>query len=58
LAFPQPLPPEPTPVPAGPAVGFTSNSVALVGVVGLAAAMGMVAAVGVVAAVAIAKDKQ
>ncbi|MBV8629699.1 MAG: S8/S53 family peptidase [Silvibacterium sp.] len=57
-------PPLPSPI-AAPAqsplsaiLGGGSNSVALVGVVGLAAVVGMVAATGIVATVAIAKEKK
>jgi hypothetical protein len=39
-------------------LGGGSNSVALVGIVGIAAVMGMVATAGIVATVAIAKEKE
>ncbi|MGD0903486.1 MAG: S53 family peptidase [Terracidiphilus sp.] len=64
--FPVLPPPVPAPVPAPPAapptltsiLGGSSNSVAVVGVVGLAAIVGLVAAAGIVATVAIAKEKE
>jgi hypothetical protein len=68
LALPEPVPvssisPPSSTVPAAAPSGLLttltggSNTVAIVGVVGLAAVMGMVAAAGIVATVAISKDK-
>jgi Common central domain of tyrosinase/IPT/TIG domain len=57
-ALPPPVPP-PLPAPA-PGLGLpvAGDSVAIVGVVGLAALVGIVAATGIVAVVALAKEKQ